>query len=145
MDLRGLCRRLSIRIVKWKAPSGFTALLATDLRAIVVNADMPLTRQRFSIAHEVGHLAHDRTGVHSYGGRGGSEKWAHDFAGELLMPGEELRRLWDEHRLFPTYRMEAMCAAFIVSREALGIRLKKTGIAEDRRVWPGLYRRRRPS
>jgi hypothetical protein len=64
---------------------GLSARLVGD--AIEVNAEEPRVRQRFSVAHEIGHAC-----LHTTHGAGRvAEQEASAFAGELLVPGAMLR------------------------------------------------------
>ena len=98
---------------------------------IVVNREHWGERQRFTIAHELGHMVLD------VAPKIDEEKAAHRFAGAFLMPAETLRAEigrrrssvgWDE--LFDLKRI------FGVSVQALTYRCKDLGI-----VGPALFRR----
>ena len=69
--------------------------------SIVVNSNMTLGRQVFTIAHELAHaFFHSRNAdviISMYGADLGRERFADLFAGEFLVPGDELRRLVTEH------------------------------------------------
>ena len=69
--------------------------------SIVVNSNMTLGRQVFTVAHELAHaFFHSRNAdviVSMYGAELGRERFADAFAGEFLVPGDELRRLVTEH------------------------------------------------
>jgi len=84
-------------------------------QAIEVNADDPPVRQRFSVAHELGH--------HFLGTRHGegplSEQEANAFAGELLVPGHMLESAMER----TTDTLELM-KTFKVSRQVLEIAAK---------------------
>jgi Zn-dependent peptidase ImmA (M78 family)/transcriptional regulator with XRE-family HTH domain len=54
---------------------------------IVINCDKPGDRQRFSLAHELGHLVMHQ----SFLSPGKADREAHEFASEFLMPAEVLR------------------------------------------------------
>jgi len=73
-----------------------------DVRSIGVNERQPVTRQRFSIAHEIGHflsghIAFDDDQIHVeqspgwYEPYNRQEREANEFAAELLMPEQFLR------------------------------------------------------
>lgn len=69
--------------------------------SIVVNSNMTLGRQVFTVAHEMAHaFFHSRdldVVVSMPGAQLARERFADAFAGELLVPGDELRRLVTEH------------------------------------------------
>ncbi len=69
--------------------------------SIVVNSTMTLGRQVFTVAHELAHAFFHSRGsdvILSMPGAGiARERFADAFAGELLVPGDELRRLAIEH------------------------------------------------
>lgn len=97
-------------------------------------------RKRFTVAHELGHLAlHIRNegqfldsdqifarddGFFGYSDRL-KEKQANQFAAELLMPEEKVRELWDECFNSP----ELMAAKFRVSLPSMKIRLSNLGLS----------------
>ncbi len=86
-----------------------------DDDVLTVNADHARTRQRFTIAHELGHLI-----LHTRGTDDNSESEANQFASALLIPREILRRAVRE-----TPDVEALRRRFTVSREALWIAIKE--------------------
>jgi Zn-dependent peptidase ImmA (M78 family) len=81
---------------------------------LTVNAAHARTRQRFTIAHELGHLA-----LHPDGTDENSEREADQFASALLIPREMLRRAVTE-----TPDLDVLRRRFNVSREALWIAVK---------------------
>jgi Zn-dependent peptidase ImmA (M78 family)/transcriptional regulator with XRE-family HTH domain len=74
--------------------------------SILVNSNMTLGRQVFTVAHELAHAFFHSRGldviVSMPGAELGRERFADAFAGELLIPGDELRRLVAEHALWTT-------------------------------------------
>ena len=96
---------------------------------IVVRKEQILSRQRFTIAHELGHiiLGHHRddesekTSIHALERHGND---ANAFAAELLMPYPLLELLWKRYESNAEMRVEVMAADLIVSREALRIKLR---------------------
>lgn len=114
-------------------PNSFSGILHRDLKAIGINADHPKVRQRFSIAHELGHyyLQHPQE-EESVGIGGDSEEWkiceseANVFAGELLVPRDILK---DESSKLRNRtleeKMQSLLLTFNVSREVLIIQLTK--------------------
>ena len=90
------------------------------------------TRQRFTIAHELGHfLMGDRDaprdGPSSFGSsqRNLQEVRANRFAAELLMPADAVRALFLSGQCGT---VDAMAARFNVSKAAMGFRLARLGL-----------------
>lgn len=69
------------------------AASSEDVPAVGINADRPITRQRFSAAHELCHHFRDADKQIScpIGSKNAIEKFAEGFAAALLMPISELR------------------------------------------------------
>lgn len=69
--------------------------------SIVINSNMTLGRQVFTAAHELAHAFFHSPSldviVSMPGAEVSRERFADAFAGELLVPGDELRRLVTEH------------------------------------------------
>lgn len=86
-------------------------------RKIRVNAAHASVRQRFTVAHELGHLR-----MHTIHGERGSEveRQANEFAGALLVPPAMLSKAVREGLSF-----EELRGRFQVSRDALSIALAK--------------------
>lgn len=93
---------------------------------IIVSSLLPSKRQRFTLAHEIGHWTLHRRDqeafAHSGPGRGRYEREANQFAAELLMPLDELRRAAGQ------MAFTSLAAYFDVSLEAMDIRLRETGL-----------------
>ena len=83
------------------APSGFFYNHPRVGFSIVINSNMTLGRQVFTVAHELAHaFFHSRSAdviISMHGAELGRERFADAFAGEFLVPGDELRRLVTEH------------------------------------------------
>lgn len=83
------------------APSGLFYNHPQAGFSIVINSNMTYGRQVFTIAHELAHAFFHSRGldviVSMPGAEVGRERFADAFAGELLVPGDELRRLVTEH------------------------------------------------
>jgi len=97
---------------------------------IVVNSRQPSTRQRFTVAHELGHyyLGHERSSFAEPGGSSRQERDAERFAARLLMPAAWVRRYWKTYGANPENRVAILAALFEVSRAALRVRLKELGL-----------------
>lgn len=99
-------------------------------RRILINPIDPLDRQRFSIAHELGHalMQHgssprDGSKLYTQGNYVRKEFEANEFAGELLMPREAVKVMIEQRNL----GFDALCKKFGVSAEAMSVRLKRLG------------------
>ncbi len=107
--------------------SGVQAMVRTaagePLPVIVVNTNHPGDRQRFTIAHELGHLLlSPARGVDI-------EAACHRFAGAFLVPREILIREVGAHRRsISVYELLALKVLFGVSAQALAYRCKDVGI-----------------
>jgi hypothetical protein len=97
-------------------PRGVDAVLRPADGVIEVASNQADVRQRFSIAHELGHHylghAHDESPI--------AETQANIFAGALLMPSLWLRRDLKDYRT-----PDALAARYEVSRDAIFIALKE--------------------
>ena len=124
-------RKLDIELVEDEADSIDAMLIHVPpgKPIIAVNSSRPLCRRRFSIAHEIGHylLGHNSL---SFSGSGGGmikresrqERAANAFAAEFLMPKKLLAR--EAHR----YSLRALARRYLVSMQAMEIRLKELGL-----------------
>lgn len=115
-------------LYKKEGDSSFTA---------VINSEEIEVRQRFTLAHEIGHYIHkyqdlpseQEVGKVEYcnelSSRGidPEENWANRFAAALLMPVDEINKEWASGKLY-----EEIAQDFNVSRAALGNRLDELGL-----------------
>jgi Zn-dependent peptidase ImmA (M78 family) len=103
-DQRVLIWRLPLGEDLGGAPSGLFYNHPEVGFSILVNSNMTLGRQVFTVAHELAHAFFHSRGldviVSMPGAELGRERFADAFAGELLVPGDELRRLVSEHALW---------------------------------------------
>jgi Zn-dependent peptidase ImmA (M78 family) len=92
---------------------------------IVVNSGEQQTRQRFTIAHEVGEYLFPKEGE-QYADQ---ERAMNYFASELLMPRAWVQREWERwqeiERRGYTRRFSDLCATFGVSKRAMSIRMEE--------------------
>ena len=101
---------------------------------VVVNRKTCGERQRFTLAHELGHL------VIEVAPRVDGEKAAHRFAGAFLMPAETLRAEVGTHRSSIGWsELFALKQLFGVSVQALAFRCHDLGIF-DKGLFQHLYR-----
>ncbi|MGE5590999.1 MAG: ImmA/IrrE family metallo-endopeptidase [Bacillota bacterium] len=93
---------------------------------VIISSLLPRQRQRFTLAHEIGHWMLHRNDqeyfAHRPGSRGRYEREANQFAAELLMPFPALQKAAGQ------MAFGELAAHFEVSREALAIRLEETGL-----------------
>jgi Zn-dependent peptidase ImmA (M78 family) len=123
---------LELRVIDTWSPS-LSGLLLRAERLIGINGKHPRTRQRFSLAHELGHwfMRHDfpwheeeitidnPPDMMSYG-KHPIEGEADEFAGELLVPRAMLKA-----KLTETSDPQALADIFAVSTQALWVRLDR--------------------
>ncbi len=98
-DMAGLIDSQGIWVSEVRLPDPMSGLFLRhpEVRfAILVNADHPHRRKRFSYAHEYAHALFDRDRTVAVSGRDNAshivEKRANAFAGAFLMPGQGMRR-----------------------------------------------------
>lgn len=94
------------------------------VRIIVIREGVHGERQRFSLAHELGHMVMDIKGDEKF-----SEKAAHRFAGALLMPAEALWSNVGTHRSSIGWsELFALKKLFGASIQAITYRCRDLGI-----------------
>jgi len=141
VDVEGLAVDLGLRVHRAyleKDTSGELIRLGNGGFQINVNANDVLTRQRFTIAHELGHYIYHRNLIgaglddsKAYRSVDGGkyrntaigpreESEANRFASNLLMPESLLRPCLDEG-----LDVEALADAFQVSKQAMRVRLSR--------------------
>jgi Zn-dependent peptidase ImmA (M78 family) len=97
---------------------------------IVVNSRERRARQRFTIAHELGHyfLGHRRKSFAEPATDNRQERDAQRFAACLLMPAAWVRQYWRAYNANVENRLSILAALFDVSRAALELRVKELGL-----------------
>jgi Zn-dependent peptidase ImmA (M78 family)/transcriptional regulator with XRE-family HTH domain len=88
-----------------------------------VNQDAPGDRQRFTLAHEIGHMV-----MHQWPSQD-QEEQAQEFASELLMPADEIR---DDLRGLDLKRLYPLKSYWRVSMQALIYRAARLGLITER-------------
>ena len=100
LDEHVLIWRLPLGANLDEAPSGFFYNHPKAGFCIAVNSEITLGRQVFTLAHELAHAyfhsQHADVVVSMSGGDHGRERFADAFAGEFLVPADELRRVAGE-------------------------------------------------
>ena len=134
VPVEDLVRDCGVRVLAWDFENIDGLVLELDTGAVIwVNRDQARTRQRFTLAHELGHhllrhadtfhldlggdLAPNATGGHpTYDWR--AERAANEFAASLLMPASMVRRA-----AATVTDVAALASQFKVSPAAMGFRL----------------------
>lgn len=105
------------------------ALLIRDNGEIIVKTNSPPARQRFSVAHELGHYVKGHevafARARGLGDRPVERREADRFAARLLMPEDWLR--WAHTEL--EGNAEALAERFQVSGPAMRLRLRELGLS----------------
>lgn len=123
--LSDICQNLNIALAEHSLGSRDAILMKsvlTDTTLIMVNPNQIRPRQRFSIAHELGHYMLNHQSVAFSGGDGymqtpEEERQANIFASETLMPEPFLLHCWAINKLAP----QNVSQIFDVSKQAATI------------------------
>jgi transcriptional regulator with XRE-family HTH domain len=135
--INDLARKCGVHVLRAALPDEVSGvLLLLDSSAVIgFNENHPENRQRFTIAHELGHylLSHhdhfhiDLRDQATHGNPPGynwqDERAANDFAAAALMPSAMVTSLYQQ---IP--QLERLAKRFRVSREAMGWRLVDLGL-----------------
>lgn len=133
VNLDKICEGLSFKIAYTELPESVSAAIkvVNDKKAIIVNSKHSKTRQRFSIAHELGHYL---SGHESFDNEKRvfidadrkylndqfrQEEEANEFAAELLMPESLLRKDVTSNE----YTLNQLAQRYQVSEQAMTIQL----------------------
>jgi Zn-dependent peptidase ImmA (M78 family)/transcriptional regulator with XRE-family HTH domain len=127
-----------------EAPDGCSAIdPSSGCAYVLINSDKPRTRRRFTIAHELGHLAlgHLKAGDMvldgNLGGTSSQETEANAFAAGLLMPAAGVHGAVNRLKVRlgrsagPLERVVWLAESFGVSEESAAYRLVNLGYGED--------------
>lgn len=139
VDVNGVSEKLGFRVIPFDFPDDTSAVLLIEgtVRSIGVNSRHALIRQRFSVAHELGHYLgghEDFSGEYHLKVEGRpiyedpghrQELEANEFAAELLMPSFMLKKDVQETGLDVT----ALAQKYKVSEQAMWIQLINLGFA----------------
>lgn len=131
IPIEKIAELFSLKVVYYsKFPDNIsgTIIRQENLNAIGVNSNHPEVRQRFSIAHELGHflLGHDHAHIvdDTFDKPTDKEQEANKFAAEILMPTEMLKKDISENE----YDIPSLANKYKVSEQAMSIRLLETGM-----------------
>jgi len=141
VDVNQVAERLGFKVLPFDFPDDTSAVLLIDgnVRSIGVNRRHALVRQRFSVAHELGHYLcghEDFSDEYHVKVEGRpifvdpeyrQELEANEFAAELLMPEFMLRKDFQKIGLDVT----ALAKKYQVSEQAMWIQLINLGLAGD--------------
>lgn len=109
-----------IKVVGLEAHEQFDGLCAElnmGADAVVVsNTNRPGERQRFNLAHELGHLVMDLPDV--VHGTRDEESWCHRFAGSFLFPAEQVKET------FGGSRRRILLKEYLLAKEEWGISMQ---------------------
>jgi Zn-dependent peptidase ImmA (M78 family) len=144
-----IARREGVRIERVDLGDDSSGVLLRKGRAAVigVNYSHPPNRQRFTVAHELGHyVLHagdkyvDRSittlqfrDARSSTGTDAEEREANQFAAALLMPAEWVRREFTKHPFDfgDDEALNRLCRLFRVSSQAMSFRLVNLGLLSE--------------
>lgn len=148
VDVNSVAQQLSVDIVTASLEDEVSGMLITrNGRAVIgINERHHPHRQRFTIAHELGHFVlHsgeskvfvDSTVTYYRDGNSSEgvylqEIAANSFAAELLMPKNFIKQYFEERQLEPLDEQEVkrLASRFDVSEQAMTIRLVNLGLVE---------------
>jgi Zn-dependent peptidase ImmA (M78 family) len=118
-----------VTVLRWPLDSVQVDAIATwpenSAPVILIGEHVPAERQRFTMAHELGHAV-----MHDQAGSDEQERQADAFAGEFLLPAKRLRASWPAdpslQNLMPLKRLWGISLAALLRRAA------DTGLLDDR-------------
>ncbi|MEJ5915338.1 ImmA/IrrE family metallo-endopeptidase [Pseudokineococcus sp. 1T1Z-3] len=128
-----IARDMGVRVVLAQLGEDISGMIVKrpdEDATIYVDVDDSPKRQRFTVAHELGHYverADDRGQLSYVDRRGGPwslrELYANEFAGHLLMPADAFTRQWAEQR-----SLVSVANHFGVSQDAAEVRRRRLGL-----------------
>jgi Zn-dependent peptidase ImmA (M78 family) len=131
VKLTSILKHLGIELKSSGKLNFIDAVLFKDEKfpLIVYNSHRDFLRQRFTIAHEIGHyVMPHKSGIFSCSCNMEDleeEREANQFAAELLMPEVIFRNKWLEYDENPVHRIEHLSSIFEVSSSAVKIRIDR--------------------
>lgn len=135
-DITELLEERGVKVFKWHLPGSVDGLSCRvhrvggdDVPVVVCSTGKSPERQRFTIAHELGHLVLDIPPTVQ------AEKACQRFAGAFLAPGDELAREVGRRRLnFGFEELIEIKHIFGISAAALVMRMRDLGIITEATV-----------
>ena len=132
-DMTDLLEERGIKVFKWSLPGSVDGLSChvrrvggADVPVVVCSTEKSLERQRFTIAHELGHIVLDIPSDVQ------GEKACNRFAGAFLVPEEELMREVGRRRAsFGFAELIEIKHMFGISAASLVMRMRDVGIISD--------------
>ena len=112
------------------AMRGFASTHPT-VPAIVVNTKDDARARAFTVVHELGHLCLSLLGVAT---ESQSEEWCNEFAGEVIMPREQIVRLIRGRGGDVLESIDELALAFGVTPHAAAVRTARTGLLPQAQV-----------
>ncbi len=147
VDVEGLALALQLKVEKQNLEKEISGMIKrrNDGYTIIINQNDPITRQRFTIAHEIGHFIYHRPKIGdgivddvlyrqtSYAGISNNqinakdEQQANNFAANLLMPPFSIEKIKKENN----NKIDAnfLAERLNVSTQAIKNRLSNLGVS----------------
>jgi Zn-dependent peptidase ImmA (M78 family) len=155
-DLVHLVESNGIMVVMLPGSQGFQGVSIRDVRkdlppVIFVSAEDPADRQRWTIAHELGHIVlHHHLQTLAAESEDEIEYEADDFAGELLMPAHEIRHQFAyKTGLAELAQLKLHWRTSMAALIRRGVRLDRISDSQATRLWKLMskfgYRRSEPN
>lgn len=111
-----------------------TIIKENGLNVIGVNSNHSRVRQRFTIAHELGHyiMGHDENSIldDKFDKKTDKEREANKLAGALLMPFDLLKRDIENEK----HNIPSLAKKYEVSEQAMSIRLIETSLLNNKNL-----------
>ncbi|ERS53261.1 MULTISPECIES: ImmA/IrrE family metallo-endopeptidase [Corynebacterium] len=137
IDVHQMARDLNIEIVQKSLPAEVAGFILKEARdefpTIYVNAKDGPQRQRFTIAHELGHYVQERTKEQlayvdnrnelASTGVDPQERWCNAFAAELIMPEASVKKYWAEGWSFEEIRTRLDVSKAALTNRLASLRL----------------------
>jgi Zn-dependent peptidase ImmA (M78 family) len=145
-DLLDAAEAAGAHVVVLELSSGVAGahLVRPGCPLLFVNGTQPTSRQRFTLAHELGHHRLGHATVvdepSAFTADDPDEVEANAFAAELLVPKRALQAWAAERRAIGLDDVVRLAAAYGVSAPMVQIRLRSTGVVADRRRLAALER-----